>query len=173
MKTLALLCALTLSAFAGDRVEFSDDKYSLEFPQGWKKAKAPTPDAEFARQSEDETVIVSVNCNPIPDGAEADLDAMAKATAESYAKVIGFKGEAQLSEGTLDGCKARFITMAPQKEEEGSLGMFVVLVDSKKHLIRIVATMAPQLDEETREGCLGIVKSFRREDAKPAEEEKE
>ncbi|GAA5479600.1 PsbP-related protein [Haloferula helveola] len=171
IRPLIATLLLALPLLAGDRVKFSDDAYSLEFPQGWKKAKSPTPDAEFARQSADETVIVSVNCSKIPAGAEADLDAMGKATAKNYAEVIQFKGEAKMSDGTLDGCKAKFITMAPQNEEEGQLGMFVILIDSREHLVRVIATMAPQLTNETREACLGVVKSFRREDTDEKKEE--
>ncbi len=164
MKTLLLLLALALPSLAGDRVAFADDAYSLEFAQGWTKAKAPTADAEFARESPDKAVIIAVNCDDIPEGAEADLDAMAKASAESYAKGIRFKGEAMISDGTLDGCKARFITLAPQNADEAPIGMFAVFVDAGEHLVRITATMNPQLDKETKDACLAIVKSFRRED---------
>ena len=166
MKTLVLLLALAIPALAGDRVNFADDAYSLEFPQGWKKAQSPTPSAEFARGNPDGSVIIAVQCDKIPDGAAADLEGMAKTAAESYAKAIQFKGEALVSDGELDGCKAKFITLAPQKEEEGPIGMFAVFVDARKHFIRITATMTPQLDKETRDACLGVVKSFRREEAK-------
>lgn len=166
-----LFLAAVAPCLAGDRVKFSDDLYSLEFPQGWTKTKAPSADAEFARESPDKAVIIAVNCDKIPEGAKADLDGMAKASAESYAKAIKFKGEAMVSDGELDGCKAKFITLAPQKEEEGPLAMFAVFVDARKHLIRVTATMTPQLDEKTRNACVGIVKSFRREDAEPTGEE--
>lgn len=166
VKVIVLLLALGMAALAGDRVEFSEGAYSLEFPQGWKKAKAPAADAEFARESPDEGVLVAVQCDKIPEGAAADLDGMAKTAAESYAKAIQFKGEVLVSDGELDGCRAKFLTLAPQKEEDGPIGMFAVFVDARKHFIRITATMMPELDKETRDACLGIVKSFRREEPK-------
>ena len=171
MKIFFLLPALALTALAGDRVAFSDDRYSLEFPQGWGKAKAPAADAEFARESPDKSVIISVNCDDIPDGAAADLVATSKAFAKSYAAAIRFTGEARVSDGALDGCDAKFVTLAPQNADEGSIALFAVLVDTRKHLIRIVATMNPGLDDETREACLAIVKSFRRGEPADAGEE--
>lgn len=163
MKWIAVIIALLAPCFAGDRVAFSGKLYSLEFPQGWKKAEAPMAGAEFARESPDQSVLIAVQCDKIPEGAAADLEGMAKTGAETYAKAIGFKGEAMVSDGTLDGCKAKFITLAPQNAEEGPIGMFAVFVDAKTHFIRITASMTPELDKETREACLAIVKSFRRE----------
>ncbi|MCH7224995.1 hypothetical protein [Haloferula sp. A504] len=165
MKWPILLLALLAPALANDRVTFAGDAYSLAFPQGWTKTKAPSADAEFARESPDKAVIISVNCDAVPEGASADLDATGKASAKSYAAAIQFKGEARLSDGALDGCDAKFLTLAPQNAEEGSIAMFAVFVDTKEHLVRIVSTMNPQLADETREACLAIVKSFRREEA--------
>lgn len=165
MKWLLLSLAMLAPSLAGDRVGFADDLYSLEFPQGWEKADAPMTGAEFARKSPDEAVILAVQSDKIPDGAAADLEGMAKTGAETYAKAIGFKGEAKVSDGELDGCKAKFITLAPQNEDEGPIAMVAVLVDARKHFIRITATMTPQLEKETRDACLAIVKSFRRQAA--------
>ena len=160
MRWLLVFLVTLGPGLAGDRVTFSDGAYSLEFPQGWEKSKAPTPDAEFARESPDGAVIISVNC---------DVRSIAKSSPKSYAQPIRFKGEAMISDGELDGCRAKFITLAPQEEDEGPIAMFAVFVDARKHLVRITATMSPQLGKETKDACLGIVKSFRREDAEKAE----
>lgn len=163
MRIVACLLSLSLSVFAGDRVKFGENAYSLEFPQGWMKTEAPMADAEFARESPDKAVVITVNCDAIPEGAAADLDATAKTAATTFAKAIQFKGEAKISDGALDGCDAKFITLAPQNAEEGPIAMFIVAIDAKSHLVRVMATMSPQLEKETKDACLGIVKSFRRE----------
>lgn len=170
-KLLLLLLTLPLAALAGDRVTFSDDTYSLEFPQGWSKAKAPMSGAEFARKNEAESVILAVQSDAIPEGSAADLDAMVEKATKTYAQAIQFKGEAMVSDGTLDSCQAKFITLAPQNEDEGEIGMFAILIDAKQHFIRITATMSPQLDKPTRDECLEIVRSFRRENAEAEEKE--
>ena len=171
MKFFLFLLALALPLTAGDRVRFADKLYSLEFPEDWKKADSPEGDAEFSRQSRDGGVVLTVRRTRIPDGATADLAGMARASAESFAKAVGFKGEISISDGTLDGCEARFITLMPQKEEEGEIGVFAVFIDTGKDLVTLRATMDPAVAEETRKACIGIVKSFRRED--PAKEDGE
>ncbi|MCU0797416.1 MAG: hypothetical protein MUF31_15965 [Akkermansiaceae bacterium] len=169
MKSVILALLLALPLAAEDRVFFAEKAYSLEFPADWKKAASPEGEAEFSRQSADESVLLTVRRTKIPAGASADLAGMAKSSAESFAKAIGFKGEATISEGTLDGCDARFITLMPQKEEEGEIGVFAVFIDTKTDLVTLRATMAPGLPEATRKACIEIVKSFRREEAEKEE----
>lgn len=164
-----LILSVTRPLRADDRVLFADRTYSLEFPADWKKAASPEGDAEFSRQSADEAVLLTVRRTRIPAGASADLNGMAKSSAESFAKAVGFKGEATISEGTLDGCEARFITLMPQKKEEGEIGVFAVFIDTKTDLVTLRATMIPSAPEATRKTCLEIVKSFRREGAEKEE----
>jgi hypothetical protein len=174
MKTLFLCLALfplwPPAVYAGERVTFRDDAYSFEFPQGWVKTRSPTPGADFARKSPDETAIISVHADPIPEDARADLDASAETGAKAYAEAIGFEDEALVSEGALDGCASRFLTLIP---EDGQLGIVAVMIDAEDHLVRLQATMTLPLDPETRDACLKIVQSFRREnpDAGPPPDE--
>lgn len=165
MKRMLLLLATVAPCLAGDRVEFGGERYSLEFPQGWTKTEGPGADAELTRQSPAKDVMITVHADAIPEGTVADLDATAKTSAKSYAKAIRFEGKPRISDGTLDGRDAKFITLMPQDADEGPLAMFAVFIDTKNHLVRITATMQTQVDQETRDACLGIVKSFRREDA--------
>ena len=165
-----LILSVASPLSAGDRVLFADRTYSLEFPDDWKKAASPDGDAEFSRQSADEAVLLTVRRTKIPAGASADLDGMAKSSAESFAKAVGFTGEATISEGTLDGCEARFITLMPQKKEEGGIGVFAVFIDTKTDLVTLRATMIPSVPEATRKTCIEIVKSFRKEDGKKVDD---
>lgn len=165
MKILLLLLSLTLCSFAGDRVTFSNKRYSFEFPQGWTKAKAPNPKADFARESPDKGAVLAVSTSAIPEGKSADLDAIAKSSAESTAKALKFKEEGTISEGMLDGCATRFVTLIPKTVgKEGGIGVFTIFINTKTDLITIQATMALPMDETTRKACLGIVQSFKRED---------
>ncbi|MBK1825763.1 hypothetical protein [Haloferula rosea] len=166
MKALFISLALIMSCHADERVKCADGRYSFEFPAKWVKAKSPTPKADFARESPDKGTIISINTDAIPEGRSPDLDAIAKSSAQAMAKAIGFKGEGTASPGKLDGCDARFVTLIP---EEGQLGIVAVFIDGRKDLVRFQATIALPLDEKTKDACLAIVQSFRREDAKKEE----
>jgi hypothetical protein len=163
MKWIVALFALALPAIAGDRTDFAGGGYSLEFPAGWEKADGPGGKAELTRESPDKDVLLVVHADAIPDGAAADLDATVKSSVEGFAKAVGFKGEPRVSDGMLDGCKAKFVSLMPKTAEEGPLAMFAVFIDTGKHLVRLTATMQTQAKQETRDACLAIVKSFRRE----------
>lgn len=171
MKTLALLLLLSLAAAAGDRVKFADDLYSVEFPQGWKKTQAPNATSEFARANKDETLMIAVSSSAIPAGSAVDLDTTAQDASAKLAKAFKFEGDGTISEGTLDGCKTRFVTLVPEK---GELGVFAVFIDARKHLVTVQATMVLPMTKDDRDACLAILQSFRREDAKaePAEPKK-
>jgi len=166
MKTLVLLLASCLAVTAGDRVKFVDDRYSLEFPQGWKKTQAPNASSEFARANKDETVMVAVSSQAIPAGAEVALGNTARDAAAKLAEAFKIEGEGTISEGVLDGCETRFVAMVPEK---GELGAFAVFIDARRHLVTVQATMVLPMAEGDRDACLAILQSFRREDAKPAE----
>lgn len=166
MKSLLLTLALAVTCHAADRVKCADGRYSFEFPAKWVKTKSPTPNADFARESPDKATIVSINTDAIPEGQAPDLDAIAKHSAGSLAKAIGFKGEGTVSPGKLDGCDARFVSLIP---EEGELGIVAVFIDGRKDLVRFQATIALPMDVETKDACLAIVQSFKREDAKEDE----
>lgn len=159
---LALLPLLPTAVRAGERVTFRDNAYSFEFPQGWVKTRSPTPDADFARKSPDESAVISVHADPIPENARPDLDASAETGAKAYAEAIGFEDEVLVSEGALDGCASRFLTLIP---EDGQLGIVAVMIDAEDHLVRFQATMTLPLDPDTRDACLKIVQSFRRENS--------
>lgn len=166
MKALFLTLVLAITCQAAERVKCADGRYSFESPAKWVKTKSPTPNADFARESPDKGAIVSINTDAIPKGQAADLDAIAKSSAGSLAKAIGFDGEGTVSTGELDGCDARFITLIPEK---GQLGIVAVFIDARKDLVRFQATVALPMTEETRAACLAIVQSFKREDVAKSE----
>ncbi|MEM9238199.1 MAG: hypothetical protein AAGB14_15615 [Verrucomicrobiota bacterium] len=167
MQMFVLSLALAGIALAGDRVTFADDRYSLEFPQGWKKGQAPSAGAEFARESPDKQIIISVNRTEIPKGAAADLEGTAKDSAAKLKQAFKSDKAPEISEGGLDGCEARFVILTPDDPQaEGAMGVFAIFVDAKKDLITLRAIMATPITEENREATMKIVNSFRREKEK-------
>lgn len=168
MKTLVLWIALALVAHAGPRMKFSDDHYSIAFPDGWKKTEAPNEKAVLPRENADGSAIFAINLLPVPKDAKPDLDGTTKDIAGQLAKALGLKGDPEIQEGELDGLPARFVTMVPdqKKEDAAKLGMFLVLIAGKSEVITLQATVAVPASEETREACLSIIQSFKREDPK-------
>jgi len=161
MKTILLSLILAVTCHAADRVKCGEGRYSFEFPAKWVKTKSPTPNADFARESPDKGTIVSINTDAIPEGKAPDLDPIAQSSATAMAKAIGFKGEGTVSPGKLDGCDARFVSLIP---EDGELGIVAVFIDGRKDLVRFQATIALPMSEDTKNTCLAIVQSFKRED---------
>ena len=168
MKSLLLLLVFTATALAGPRVKFGDDRYSLEFPEGWKKAEAPNEKAQVPHENADGSALFAVNLMPVPKDAKPDLDGTAQDLVGGIAKSLGLKDDPEIQEGELDGMPARFVTMVPDKEadEPGQLGMILVLVEGKTEVIVLQSTVAVPAKQATREDCLSIIKSFKREDGK-------
>jgi hypothetical protein len=168
MKSLFLLLAFAATALAGPRVKFGDDRYSLAFPEGWKKAEAPNPKALVPHENADGSAIFAVNLMPVPKDAKPDLEGTAKDLAGGLAKSLGLKDDPEIQEGELDGLPARFVTMVPDKkaDEPAQLGMILVLVEGKTEVIVLQSTVSVPAKEATREACLSIIMSFKREDVK-------
>ena len=110
--------------------------------------------------------MIAVSTSAIPKGSEVDLDRTAQDASGKLARAFNLKGGGTISEGQLDGCKTRFVTMIP---EEGELGMFAVFIAAREHLVTVQATLVLPLTGDGRDACLGILRSFRREDAGPAD----
>ena len=171
MRITLISFLLSVACLAGDRVITPNDRYSLEFPPKWTKTQSPMrKDADFARQNPEETVIVTVITKELPEGAAADLDAIAKAGAGTYGKAIKFEGEPKISPGQMDGCDARFLTLLP---EEGAVGIVTVYIGAPKDFVEINAIVTMPASDETLSECLEIVKSFRREGIGGDKEEEE
>jgi hypothetical protein len=168
MKSLMLLFALAATALAEPRVKFGDDRYSLAFPEGWKKAEAPNEKALVPHQNADGSALFAVNLLPVPKDTKPDLDGTAKDLTAQLAESLGLKDKPPIQEGELDGLPARFVTMVPEKEagDESQLGMILVLIEDKTGVIVLQSTVKVPATQKTREACLGIITSFKREDAK-------
>jgi hypothetical protein len=169
MRTLFFLWALAAAAVAGDPVKFADDRYSLTFPEGWKKAEPPNEKALVPHENADGSAIFAVNLMPVPKGAKPDLPGTAKDLAEQMSNGLGMKEDPEIQEGELDGLPARFVTMVPT-EAGAKLGMILVMVEGKTEVLVLQATVTVPASEKTREACLAIIKSFKREDP-PAKKE--
>jgi hypothetical protein len=171
MKSLLLLLALAATALAGPRVKFGDDRYSLAFPEGWKKADAPNEKALVPHQNADGSALFAVNLLPVPKDAKPDLEGTAKDLAAQLAKSLGLKDDPEIQEGELDGLPARFVTMVPAKkgDDEAQLGMILVLIEGKTEVVVLQSTITVPAKQATREACLAIITSFKREDLEKQE----
>jgi len=180
MKTLripaftALAAMLSLSCLA-ERVKFADDQFSIEFPDGWKKTEPDGKPAPLVlRQNADGTALFAVSRLPVPEGAKVDLDATAKTIANSHKEDLKLDKVPEAGEGEIDGLPARFLTIAPPKpaapkegaepeEEALQVAYFIVLVDTRKGVMILQATLALPAARETRDAALAIIQSFKRE----------
>lgn len=177
LRTLIFL-AFALPCFA-ERESFADDKYSLDFPDGWKELEEKAdPPPLIARTNADGSALFSVTSLPVPEGAVVDLDDTAKVIAESYQKDLKMPEPAEVGPGEIDGLASRFLAIIPPVEkpaaegEEGegdeeaaapSAAYFLVLVDTGKGVLILQATLALPAPKAVREEAMKIIQSFKRE----------
>jgi hypothetical protein len=171
---VAFAAMLSLSCYA-ERVKFADDRFSIEFPDGWKKtAPGGDPAPLVLRQNDDGTALFAVSRLAVPEGAKVDLDATARTIANSHKDDLKLDKVPEAGAGEIDGLPARFLTIAPPKPaapEEGAdpgeealqVAYFIVLVDTRKGVMILQATLALPAAKETREAALAIIQSFKRE----------
>lgn len=169
---ILLFLTLSLVPCLAGRDKFADDRFSLEFPDDWKKpAEVPEPSPLLLRENKAGTALFAVNSLPVPENLKADLDGTAKAIAETYKKDFKMEKAVEADEGEIDGLPARFLTIIPPKpgeDEEAEAAplaaYFLVLVDTRKEVLILQATLALPTTKELREQALAIIMSFKRED---------
>jgi hypothetical protein len=169
---IAIVLLLGLLPCAAEREKFADERFSLEFPEGWRKpAQAGEPAPLLVRENKTGTALFAVTRMEIPAGSKVDLDATAKTIAESYQKDLKMEKAAEAAEGEVDGLSARFLTIIPPPAAEGEsvtdaarAAYYLVLVDSRKELLILQATLALPAPKDLREETLAIIMSFKREE---------
>lgn len=159
---------LAMACHAG-REKFAKDKYSLEFPDDWKKPTGDTGAALIVRENKDGTALFAVSKLSVKDGAKADLDATAKSVTAGYKKDLKLKDDPKVEPGEVDGLDARFVVVAPPKQDppqadqEPATAVYLVLIDAKTEVLILQATVAMPVNKKTSDACLAIIQSFRRE----------
>lgn len=170
-KTLlwALSLALALPCLAGPEKFGKDDKYSMEFPDGWKKPAEDTGAALIVRQNKDGTALFAVSRLTVKDGMKADLDATLKSVTDNYKKDLGLKEDPKAETGAVDGLDARFVVIVPPKRDEAkeapkepATAVYLVVVNAKTEVLIFQATLAMPLVKKDTEACMAIIQSFKR-----------
>ena len=167
-NALLLGLLLVLPCHAG-REKIAKDRYSLDFPDDWKKPAGDTGAALIVRENKDGTALFAVSKLAVKDGAKADLDATTRSVAADYKKNMGLKQDPKVEPGEVDGFDARFVVIASPKKEQPAAGddpataVYLVLVDAKTEVLILRATLAMPVAKKTSEACLAIIQSFKRE----------
>jgi hypothetical protein len=168
------MLALALPCLAG-REKFGKDKYSMEFPDDWKKPAADTGAALIVRQNKDGSALFAVSRLAVKEGMKADLDATMKSVTDNYQKDLGLKQAPKAEEGAVDGLDARFAVIMPPKAGDGSKDppkdppkqpsttVYLVVVDAKTEVLIFQATLAMPLAKKDADACMAIIQSFKRE----------
>ena len=167
MRTLLhlALAILPLTAFA-DKVTFAKDRFSVDIPKDWKKAKGPEDGNILYREAPANQGSFSVYKLPVAKNHKADL----KPTLETRVKAIkkaGLKVSGELKvieQDNFDGKAAVFGVVPLDAEHKGQTIKFtyyLVLIDAKDSVIILQAALPRPLSKELQEGALGIIQSFR------------
>lgn len=163
---LGLLMAIPCQA---GREKIAKDKYSLEFPDDWKKPTGDTGEALIVRENKDGTALFAVSRLTVKDGAKADLDATVKSVTAGYKKDLKLKDDPKVEPGEIDGLDARFVVIAPPKQEPPqadqppATAVYLVLIDAKTEVLILQATVVMPANKKTSDACLAIIQSFKRE----------
>ena len=154
--SLMLVSILPLHA---EKVTF-DTKYSIEFPEGWKKPENPRKDALVYRETDAGDASFAVAKLPLPNNAKADLKATLKSMIEGFKKGMKVLEEPQITEGSIDGKKAQFARVFV-KTGGHKLGFFLVAVDATDRVFIMQATLPAAASEKSRGDCMKVIQSFK------------
>lgn len=177
MRTLLISLLLTLP-LAAEKVSFdTDDRFSVEFPEGWIKAKSPQKDVVVYREAKDGDGAFSISKMVVKAGAKPDMEATLQAFIENYKK-SGMKvdGEPKGQESIIDGKKALVATVPVEVVHEGQsakLTFFLVLIDAPERLIVMQASLPGAGTNALRRDCRRIIGSFEESDGSDKEEEEQ
>lgn len=159
---LLLLLALPLSA---EQVFFDlNDRFSVEFPDEWKKAKAPDPNVVVHRESADGEATFSISRLILPPDKRADLDTTLDTFIKNF-KMSGLtvKGDPKGQDSLIDGKKALVASIPIELKQEGELvrlTFFMVLIECKERLVVMQATLRGNGTNDQRRDCRVILGSF-------------
>jgi len=156
LLSLLLACIAPVSA---EKVTF-DAKYSVEFPEGWKKSANPRKDALVYRETETGDASFAVAKLPLPKNAKADLKATLKSMIEGFKKGMEILEEPKITEGGVDGKKALFARIFV-KAGEHKMGFFLVAVDATDRVFIMQATLPAAASDKSRADCMKVIQSFK------------
>lgn len=170
MRCLTVILAfLTLPVLADETVPFdTDDRFTIEFPDTWKKPEKPKRGALVYREHSSGQASFSVTRLLLPRNARTDLSETLKSFVENFRKggmtVVGdIKGQ----EGAIDGKDSIFAQVPVKLKQEDAvfdLTFFLVIIDCKDRVLVLQATLPKGGSNAIREDCRRIIGSFHEKD---------
>ena len=116
---LSLLLVLPLSA---GEVSFDDGRFTVEFPDGWKKADPPQKQIVVHQETEDGEATFSISRLGIAKGRQADLHGTLETFITGFkASGMTVKGDPKGQESVIDGKKAIVATVPVELKQDGQL----------------------------------------------------
>lgn len=162
MKSRFVILSLMLASILplhAEKVTF-DTKYTVEFPEGWRKSANPRKDALVYRETNAGDASFAVAKLPLPKNAKADLKATLKSMIEGFKKGMEVLEEPKITEGGVDGKKALFARVFV-KTGEHKLGFFLVAVDATDRVFIMQATLPAAASDKSRGDCMKVIQSFK------------
>ncbi|MCP5538207.1 MAG: DcrB-related protein [Akkermansiaceae bacterium] len=143
---------------SAEKVTF-DTKYSVEFPEGWKKSANPRKDALVYRETEAGDASFAIAKLELPENAKADLKATLKSMIDGFKQGMTVLEEPKMTEGAVDGKQAQFARVFV-KAGEHKLDFFLVAVDGVDRVFIMQATLPASASEKSRNDCMKVIQSF-------------
>ncbi|BDS06413.1 hypothetical protein NT6N_14530 [Oceaniferula spumae] len=161
MKYAAILILVfTLPVMAG-KVTF-DEKYSVVFPDGWKKPDQARKDALVYQETEKGDASFAVAKLALPENAKADLKGTLNSMIEGFKKSMKVVGDPAMKEGAIDGKKAQFASVIVEADGQ-KMGFYLVAIDAKDRVFILQATLPAGASDKSREDCMKLIQSFKEE----------
>ena len=162
---ILLLTAALILPLTAEKVSFDkEDRFSLEFPDSWVKAKPPGNEALVYREHKDGDASFTVTLLTVPANRRADLDATLKTLVNTF-KQAGMTviGDIKGQEGQVDGKKSVFgVVPVTVKVNDKAMDLifFLVLIEASDRIVILQAALPGKTSNNLRGDCRKIIGSF-------------
>lgn len=164
MAILALL-VLPCGLRAEQKKTFEGGRFSVLFPDEWKKGKGPEDGNQLYFESADGKASFSAYVVDVGEGKKPDLQASlrqrVKRLSEGGLKVLG---DVEGIEQEFDGKKAVFASVPTEANAQGQkirLSFNFVFLDAKDRMVILQVILRSSASDELRAEALEVIKSFR------------
>lgn len=176
MRPLILLLTALVLPLTAEKVSFDkNDRFSLEFPDTWVKAKTNRSEALVYREHKEGDASFTVTGLSVPAERRADLHATLKTLVNSLKQAgMTVLGDVKGQEGEVDGKKAVFgVVPATVKIEDQAtdLRFFLVLIEASERIVILQAALPATAPNALRGECRKIIGSFHEKGADDEEKE--
>lgn len=163
--SMLLAClAFALPALA-ERKTFEGGRFSVDFPEGWKKGEGPDDGHQLYRESADGEGTFSTYVLAVKKDHRADLEKILKERVKDLSKAgMNVSGDIEGQQQPFDGKPAVFATIpveATFKGQKVRFAYYLVLIDAKDAVVIMQAALPRPAGEKLREDALAIIQSFR------------